>query len=185
MAAKRAAQAKEDAEIARKNEAIRRQKDQESERLKEELKKKEQLKEIEKQKKEKLADIAARKKVEAQIKAAQEERRKRAAEAKAAREGRAPPVEHKAAVPATENNSAANYDQARLQLRMPSGQPPVIKTFPADTTLFEVAAAVQADTGFEPNSFTMTFPRRTFTREEYGLTLKEAKLVPSAALILG
>ncbi|RPA79321.1 hypothetical protein BJ508DRAFT_415960 [Ascobolus immersus RN42] len=184
LAAKRAAQAAQDAIEQKKNEAIRRKKDSESERLKEELKAKQAKLEMEKQKKEKAADIAAKKRVEESIRLAQEERRAKAAAAKAAREGRVVEEALKPAVPAKENNSASGATEARLQLRI-QGQPPLIKTFPADTTLFEVASAVQEERGFTVQSFTTPFPRKTFTKEDFGNTLKEAKMVPSAALILG
>ena len=58
------------------------------------------------------------------------------------------------------------------------------KTFPAETTLFEVAQAVQSESGVEVQSFTMTFPKKTFSGGiDFGKTLKEAGLVPSAVLI--
>lgn len=146
---------------------------------------KEQLKEIEKKRKEKAADIAARKKIEAQIKATQEERKRKAAEAKAAREGKTIPQQEAAPVVQSQPAVQANYDHARLQLRIPGRAAPLVKNFPADTTLFEVAMAISEEAGFETSSFTMTFPRKTISREEFGSTLKEAKLVPSAALIVG
>lgn len=59
-----------------------------------------------------------------------------------------------------------------------------MKTFPAETTLFEVAEALKAE-GNNVSSFTMNFPRKVFEGAvDFGKTLKEAGLVPSAALIV-
>jgi len=59
-----------------------------------------------------------------------------------------------------------------------------MKTFSADTTLFEVAEQLKAE-GLDVNSFTMTFPRKTFEQGiDFGQTVKEAGLVPSAVLIV-
>ena len=59
-----------------------------------------------------------------------------------------------------------------------------MKTFPADTTLFEVAQALESETGTEVASFTQNFPKKVFDRTDFGMTLKEAGMVPSAALIV-
>lgn len=41
-------------------------------------------------------------------------------------------------------------------------------------------------TGFAPNSFTMTFPRKIFSKGvDFGQSLKEAGMAPSCALIVG
>lgn len=134
-------------------------------------------------KKEKADDLAAKKRIEETIRRTQEERRAKAAAAKAAREGRVVEEAPKPAVPAKENIKSGDYKETRLQLRIPD-QPPLIKAFDVDTTLLEVAQAVESERGFAVNGFTMTFPRKTLGRTDFGMTLKEAKLVPSAALIL-
>ena len=59
-----------------------------------------------------------------------------------------------------------------------------MKTFPVDTTLFEVAAALSKELGREVQAFVQTFPKKTFNEEFFGETLKELKLVPSASLIV-
>jgi hypothetical protein len=59
-----------------------------------------------------------------------------------------------------------------------------MKNFPAETTLFEVAHAVAEESGTQVESFTTTFPKKTFYKDDFGMTLKEAGLVPSAALIV-
>jgi len=60
----------------------------------------------------------------------------------------------------------------------------VLKTFAADTTLFEVAAALEGENGTQAQSFEMNFPKKKFERTDFGMTLKEAGLVPSASLIV-
>ena len=59
-----------------------------------------------------------------------------------------------------------------------------MKVFPVDTTLFEVAEALNEESGMEVESFTQNFPRKVFNNEYFGETLKELKLVPSASLIV-
>jgi hypothetical protein len=60
----------------------------------------------------------------------------------------------------------------------------VVKSFPVGTTLFEVAHAITQENGTEVQSFTTTFPKKTFDSSDFGQTLKEAGMVPSAALIV-
>ena len=60
----------------------------------------------------------------------------------------------------------------------------VQKSFPIDTTLFEVAAALNADSGLEVQSFTQNYPKKVFDQVDFGATLKELGLVPSASLIV-
>jgi hypothetical protein len=61
----------------------------------------------------------------------------------------------------------------------------IMKTFPAETTLFEVAQALEAENGGPVESFTMTFPKTVFSGVvDFSKTLKEAGLAPSAVLIV-
>lgn len=78
--------------------------------------------------------------------------------------------------------TTANHAEARLRLQTASGN--VMKTFPAETTLFEVAHALSGENGTEAESFTQNFPKKVFDKQDFGMTLKEAGLVPSAALIV-
>ena len=74
-----------------------------------------------------------------------------------------------------------NHSEARLKLQTSEG--PIMKTLPAETTLFELAQAVEQEKGFAVSSFSLTFPRKTFEGAiDFGKTLKEAGLVPSAVL---
>lgn len=77
----------------------------------------------------------------------------------------------------------ANHNEARLRLQTAGGN--IMKTLPAETTLSELAQAVQSETGAEVRSFETTFPRQTFQGDiDMSKTLKEAGLVPNAALIV-
>ncbi|KAI1454511.1 ubiquitin-related domain-containing protein [Annulohypoxylon moriforme] len=182
--AKRAGQAEVDKEEHKRNEKIRQKATKETHELKEELQRKEQMKEAAKKRQEKLDDIEAKKRIKAKIEADKEERRRKAEEAKAAREGRSVPVPAAAPAPApTANRPAATHNEARLRLQTSGGN--VMKTFPADTTLFEVAQSLESENGLTVTKFIQNFPRKVFEGNlDLGKTLKEAGLVPSAALIV-
>ena len=77
---------------------------------------------------------------------------------------------------------ASAYTESRLRLQTPSGN--VQKSFSVGTTLFEVAATLSGESGIEVQSFTQNFPKKTFEQIDFGATLKELGLVPSASLIV-
>jgi UBX domain-containing protein 1/4 len=185
MAAKRAVQAEQDKADAKRNEQISRKKNKESEDLKEQLRAKEQIKEAEKKRKEKLDDIEAKKRIQARIAADKEERRLKADREKAERAGVAAPQPQAAAPVAsapTTSKPASEYTETRLRLQTSGGN--ILKSFPVETTLFEVASAVGDEIGRDVESFTQNFPRKIFDKEYFDQTLKELKLVPSASLIV-
>ncbi|KAK3680621.1 ubiquitin-related domain-containing protein [Podospora appendiculata] len=183
MLEKKANKALEEKEEAKRNEKIRQKSTKEVQDIKEELARKEQIKEAEKKRQEKLADIEAKKRIKDKIEADKQERKRKAEEAKAAREGRAIQAPAAPVVAASAPRAAVSHNEARLRLQLPSGN--VVKTFPADTTLFEVAAQLEAENGKPVTSFSMNYPRKTFSSGvDFGQTLKEAGLVPSAVLII-
>lgn len=60
-----------------------------------------------------------------------------------------------------------------------------MKTYPADTTLFEIAEQLREENGTVVTSFSTTFPRKIFEQGiDFGKTVKEAGFVPSAVLIV-
>lgn len=188
LAAKRAGQAEQDKIDRKKNEQIRMKATKESQDIKEDLAKKEQLKEAQKKKREKEEDAAARRRVLEKLEADKQERKRKAEAEKAAREGRAAPPPPPAAEPAgptssgpTTSKPASAYTETRLALQTPTGR--VMKSFPVETTLFEVAHSLE-ETGLSVNSFSTTFPKKVFERTDFGMTLKEAGMIPSAALIV-
>ncbi|KAF2709176.1 hypothetical protein K504DRAFT_467152 [Pleomassaria siparia CBS 279.74] len=182
---KRAAQEAQDKIDRKKNEQIRLKATKESQDIKEELQKKERLKEAQAKKKEKQDEIDARKRVLAKLEADKAERKRKADAEKAVRAGQtpAPVAEEKFATSSgpTTSKPASAYTEARLALQGPSGR--ITKTFPVETTLFEVAHALTED-GVEVNSFTQNFPKKVYDKTDFGMTLKEAGLFPSAALII-
>ena len=106
---------------------------------------------------------------------------------KAEREGRAPPAAPEAVPQPTtsgpvSSKPASAYTETRMRLQTSAGN--VQKSFPVETTLFEVAAALTAENGIEIQSFTQNFPKRVFDQVDFGATLKELGLVPSASLIV-
>jgi hypothetical protein len=155
---------------------------------KEELQKQEQIKAAAKKRQEKLDDLAAKRRIQEKIAADKEARRLKAESQKAEREGRAPPSDPSLAAAQAQQAHAApaakkEVTEARLRLQLGSGT--VTKTFSAETTLFEVAQALEGENGGPVESFTMTFPRKTFSGSiDFGKTLKEAGLAPSAVLIV-
>jgi len=182
LALKRAGQSEQDKLDAKRNEEIKRKSTKETQDIKEDLAKKEMLKEAAAKKREKQADIDAKKRIQAKIAADKEERRLKNEREKAARAGQYTYVSEPVETPKpTAPKTAGNYTEARLRLQTPSGT--IQKNFPADTTLYEVAHDVSAEVGTEITSFTQNFPRKTFDVGDFGQTLKEAGLVPSAALI--
>jgi hypothetical protein len=150
---------------------------------KEELAKQEQIKAAAKKRQEKLDDVAAKKRIQEKIAADKEERRLKAEKVKAEREGRAPPGAVAEPTPPAAPRSTVNHSEARLRLQMASGT--IMKAYPVETTLFEVAQAIEEENGAPITSFTMTYPKKTFSGgADLGLTLKEAGLAPSAVLIV-
>lgn len=158
---------------------------------KENLAKQEQIKAAAKKRQEKIDDLAAKKRIKDKIEADKEARRLKAEAHKAEREGRAPPPDPSLAAAASAQAGSSTgpapkkaVTDARLRLQTATGV--FQKTFPAETTLFEVAQALETENGGVPvESFTMTYPKKTFSGGiDFGQTLKEAGLAPSAVLIV-
>ncbi|KAL8930269.1 MAG: hypothetical protein Q9208_000886 [Pyrenodesmia sp. 3 TL-2023] len=187
LAEKRARMSEQDKIDKKRNEEIRRKSTKETQDLKEDLKKKEQLKEAAAKRKEKQDEIDAKARIKAKIAADKEERRLKAEKEKAEREGRAAPRDAVAPLASTtsgpvESKPASAYTEARLRLQTTTGN--LTKTFPVTTTLYEVAAAITQDTGNEVQSFAQNFPKKTFDAVDFGSSLKELGLIPSASLIV-
>jgi hypothetical protein len=181
LAEKRAAESEQEKIDRKKNEQIRLKNTKENQQAKEELEKKERIKEAQAKKREKLAEAEAKKRVLAKLEADKQERKRKADLEKAARAGQAPPPEPAAAAAPAQPKPASAYAETRLALQTPTGR--VMKSFPVETTLFEVAHALE-EQGVTANSFTQNFPKKTWDRSDFGMTLKECGLVPSAALIV-
>lgn len=151
--------------------------------IKEELAKKEQIKEAAAKRQDKINDAVVKKKIQEKIAADKEERRLKTEKLKAEREGRAIEEQSPAATAPAASKPASTHTEARLRLQTRNGN--IMKTFPAETTLFEVAQVIEAENGTPVQSFTMTFPMKVFEGSvDFGKTLREAGLVPSAVLMV-
>jgi len=183
LAAKRATQSEQEKEERKKNEDIRRKSTKEGQDIKDALQNKERIKEAEQKRREKKEDALARKRTLDRLAEDKADRKRKADAEKAKREGKAVPLPAEAAPAApSAPKPASAYTDARLRLQMPSAM--ITKSFPAETTLFEVAFAIKEEANFEATSFTINFPRKVFDNSDFGMTLKEAGMVPSAALIV-
>ena len=165
---------------------IRRKATKEQADIKEDLQKKERLKEAALKKREKQDELDAKARIRQKIAADKEERRLKAEKEKAEREGKAPPPAPVETGPTTSgpvvSKPASAYTETRLRLQTSNGN--VQKSFPVETTLFEVAHAVNTESGVEVESFFQNFPKKVFEKVDFGSTLKELGLVPSASLIV-
>lgn len=190
LAAKRAGQAAQDKIEQKKNQQILAKSTKDQQDAKEQLEIKQRIKDAEAKRKEKQDDLDAKKRIQAKIQADKEERKRKAEQEKAARMGQTfptGPIEQSmpsgAPVPApgaTAPKPASAYTEARLRLQTPNGT--IQKSFPAETTLFEVAHAIAQENGTQVQAFSSNFPRKTWQYSDFGMTLKEAGMVPSAAL---
>ena len=90
-----------------------------------------------------------------------------------------------AAQPATPAQPAPvrNYNECRLQLRLPTVQP-LINTFQAEDTLGDVVAFIRDTAGLESVSLMTSFPRKQFPQSDYVLSLKSLGLCPSSVIIV-
>ncbi|MCJ1485331.1 hypothetical protein MMC06_005505 [Schaereria dolodes] len=187
LAEKRSGMSEQDKIDKKKNEEIRRKSTKETQDIKEDLAKKEQIKEAQAKRREKQAEAVAKERTRAKIAADKEERRLKSEQEKAEREGRAPPpIPAVTPLPTTSgpvaSKPASAYTEARLRLQTAGGN--VQKSFPVETTLFEVAASLTEDSGIAVQSFTQNYPKKIFDQVDFGATLKELGLVPSASLIV-
>ncbi|KAK4121330.1 hypothetical protein N657DRAFT_665613 [Parathielavia appendiculata] len=184
---KRAHQSVAEREEQKRNEQIRLKATKESQDIKEELQRKEQMKEAAKKRQEKLEDLEAKKRIKARIEADRAERKRREEEAKAQREGRPLPGQTNTApapaAPAASTSSGPSTATTRLRFQSKKGV--FVKTFPSETTLFEVAEQIREEVIYPVKSFTTTFPRKTFEAGiDFGKTLAEAGLAPRTRLAI-
>ncbi|KAK9456203.1 hypothetical protein V1511DRAFT_496833 [Dipodascopsis uninucleata] len=191
-AERKAEAAKKDAIEAKNNEILRRKADRDSAALIEKQKKIQMMKEAEDRKKQALADKLAKERVKAQIEAdkkARKEKLERERLARAHESGIQPPEQSPSgstpsATTTTRPAVKKEYTESRLQIRV-DGIPPIVKTFPVGTTLFEVAHAVQDETSIPATGacFLTTFPTKRYGPEDFGMTIKEAGLINTAIML--
>lgn len=165
---------------------IRMKATKESQDVKEELQRKEQIKEAAKKRQEKLADAEAKRVIKMRIEADKAERKRREEEAKAMREGRPLPGQTAAPpAPAPVAASSSGSSAANTRLRLQTAKGNLVKSYPSETTLFEVAQEIEGEVGEPVTKFSITFPRKTFDAGvDFGQTLAEAGLAPSAVVMV-
>lgn len=81
---------------------------------------------------------------------------------------------------------SSDNPETRLQIRLHVGGAPLVKAFPSDNTLVDVAEFVASQNlaySVDTVTFASTFPRKTFGRDDMRKTLKENGLTPSAVLM--
>ncbi|KAG8901458.1 hypothetical protein FRC01_009842 [Tulasnella sp. 417] len=192
---KKAVKAVQEAEEAKANEKIRRKAGQDRSDAVEKMKAKEIERDVAKKRQEKIDDAKAKAAIKAQIEADKRERAEKAAREKALREGREYiPGQSSTPAPAASSQPAASapavkgseYKDTRLQIRLSAGGAPLITTLPSDSPLRAVAEFVAGQSlayNVDTVSFTMQFPRKTFTQADMNKSLKDLGLTPSAVLI--
>ncbi|EJD00018.1 uncharacterized protein FOMMEDRAFT_91875 [Fomitiporia mediterranea MF3/22] len=189
LAEKRAQKSTVDAEEARANAAIRKKADREASEAREQLEAKEALKAAERAKREKAEDKRIREELRQKIEQDKKERRERAEMEKLRREGVSVPaaasIQPAPAAPASvaPGTAAGEYKEARLQIRVQGVPAPLKTTLSSDSALREVAEFVAGQTlsvNADTVIFKMHYPNKTFTPADYGKTLKELGLTPSA-----
>ncbi|XP_063684826.1 UBX domain-containing protein 1-like [Bolinopsis microptera] len=125
----------------------------------------------------KIEDEKARKAVLDKIK--QDRMNKMKAKETANKEEVAPQPAPQAAAP----QPAKEYDECRLQLRLPTGQA-LVNSFKAEDTLGDVVAFVRDTAKLDTFGLMTSFPRKQFQPSDYGFSLKSLGLCPSSVVIV-
>ncbi|CAH0406812.1 unnamed protein product [Chilo suppressalis] len=149
------------------------------------LQEQEMMKLVEQRRREKIEDQKARERVRAQIEADKQARKLAASGQTASAPVPAAPAPAPAA-PAPASAPKANYEQARIQLRLPDGKA-LAHTFGAKEQLAAVRLYLQINAQeFAQQDFKLmtTFPKKIFTSEDYEKPLELLGLVPSAVIIV-
>ncbi|KAK7202664.1 UBA/TS-N domain-containing protein [Myxozyma melibiosi] len=188
-AERKATQAKIDALENRNNENLRKKADKDSAAAIERQKKLQVQKEAEARRREQREEVLAKQRIKDLIAADKKARQEKLERERAARAGVAAPSQPSAQPTVTTSTPATprqkkEYTESRLQIRV-DGQSPIVKTFPVETTLFEIAHSVQDVSGVAPDSavFVTTFPTKRYGAEDMGMTIKEAGFINTAVML--
>ncbi|KAJ2903242.1 UBX domain protein [Zalerion maritima] len=185
LKAKKATQSEADKAEAKKNEKIRMKSTRETADLKEEVARKTAMEEAAKKRKEQAEDREYKKRLLAQIETDKKERKRKFEEEKARREGRLPqyeggPSQSPAQALAASQPKSSPSD---VRLKLMVGGKPVMKRFGPETTLFEVVEDLKKDGTVENvDKFVFKLANKSFDSLDFGQTLAEAGLAPSAIL---
>lgn len=151
------------------------------------LQEQEMQKLVEQRRREKIEDQKARERVRAQIEADRQARKlAQSGQSSEPQPVLAAPPPAAAAAPAVPA-AKANYEQARIQLRLPDGQA-LAHTFSAKEQLAAVRLYLQMNNQefAEKDNFKLmtTYPKKIFTSDDYDKPLELLGLVPSAVIIV-
>eukprot|EP00730_Choanoeca_flexa_P001519 TRINITY_DN10669_c0_g3_i2.p1 TRINITY_DN10669_c0_g3~~TRINITY_DN10669_c0_g3_i2.p1 ORF type:complete len:232 (+),score=75.75 TRINITY_DN10669_c0_g3_i2:377-1072(+) len=183
LAAKRSQREKEEAQAQRAAEQRRREDGKSAVALREEMERQEMLRIAQAKRKEKQEDARRKRAILQQIEA---DKAAKKAEAEAAKRARAAASEQAAAdAPAKADKPKKEHTEAKLQIRRSQGDP-ISMTLAPNDTVGDVIAQVISLTHMDPAcvKLSSTYPRKTYTIADEGVTLKAAGLVPSAVLML-
>ncbi|NXH15835.1 UBXN4 protein, partial [Bucco capensis] len=139
---------------------------------------------LEERNREKAEEKAARERIRQQIAMDRAERAARFAEAEAAKaaalQARQAEIEARKEAPKKERSAIA-----RIQFRLPDGSS-FTNQFPSEARLEEARQFAAQTVGNTYGNFSLAtmFPRREFTKEDYGKKLLELELAPSASVVL-
>jgi len=176
LAERRKVTEQKDKDDAVLKEKIRRKEGQSLAEMREKRQADDMKKIAEERKQEKLNDQRARKEVLEKIKQdrAAKEAKKNAAST---------PAPQPAVAVQTTPQPKKDYDECRLQLRLPTGQP-LVNTFKAEDTLGDVAAFIRDTAALEEFNLMTSFPRKQYQHTDYGFSLKSLGLCPSSVVIV-
>lgn len=173
-------------EDEKKNEMIRRKRDQDSAKALEEIQRKEALKEAAKKRKEAKEDAIAKQRIRDLIAADKEARRQ--AKLGNSQDSSPSPVPTSSTKPVstpTPPRAAATESKIRFRIH---GQPPnagFMKTYPVETTLGDLAESITSEVNINASSivFQTTFPTSTYDSSMFNKTLKECGLVNTNLIV--
>ncbi|KAJ2998430.1 hypothetical protein HDV02_004545 [Globomyces sp. JEL0801] len=166
-------------EEQKNQEKVRRTTGVEMQAIREKLEAEEMAKQVELRRREKEEDRIAKALIRKQLEADKLERKRLAEEKKLLAQGIQPEKPVVKAAPVVKD---VNYSDARIQIRIPNA-PPLTHTFDANDKLSVVYQFVRPHYSGEFKLF-QTFPRKALDGPCLDQTLKDLKLVPSAALVL-
>lgn len=184
MAEKRIEKQNKEAESDKQKEAERRQIGQGVQKLREFQKEREILETQKQLKKDKEEDKKAKARIREQI---AKDREERAAKYKKEKQEKEELIEERKKAKLMEQQQAAaelearRSETARIQVRLPDGSS-ITNTFPSTETLQSLYNFVSEHLGSDVKLST-TFPRRTFTEEDFSQTFMSLQLAPSAVII--
>ncbi|KAF8933619.1 ubiquitin-related domain-containing protein [Dissophora ornata] len=181
LSEKRAAKVLADKEDQKTSEKIRRKAGQDLTEVKAKLEEKEMKKMVDLKKKEKEQDRLAKLAIKAKIEADKQERLRKKQQAAGIQQANVAAAAQAQASSAAAPAQTKVYTEARLQIRQPEGQQPIVHTFQASDKLSVVYDFMREH---RQGSFKLmtTFPRKVLDGDNLEKSLNELQLVPSGAL---